>query len=76
MRISVIVKTKVRREAVKQINKDTVLVAVKAVPEKGKANMSVISLLSEHFDTAKSNIKIISGSYSKHKIIEISSEIT
>lgn len=42
-----------------------------ALPESGKANSAVIKLLSEHFKTAKSNIKIIKGDKSRNKTFEI-----
>lgn len=42
-----------------------------AVPADGKANESVIKLLSDYFGIAKSKIKIIRGETSRDKIIEI-----
>lgn len=42
-----------------------------AVPEKGKANVELIQLLSQHFEIPKNTIKILSGSNSSHKKIQI-----
>ncbi|MCX6808757.1 MAG: DUF167 domain-containing protein [Candidatus Berkelbacteria bacterium] len=41
-------------------------------PIEGQANKSLIEVLSEYFNVAKSNIKIKSGSNSRIKIVEIS----
>ena len=68
------VKTKVRKEQV-VYDGDTGLtqVAVKAVPEKGKANDNVRSLLADFFDVAVSDISIIKGKTSRYKSIRIES---
>ncbi|MDP2909617.1 MAG: DUF167 domain-containing protein [bacterium] len=71
MKISVKVKTKARKEGVEEISENQFKISVKEPPEKGKANERVIELLSEFFKTAKSNIEIVSGATSKHKIVEI-----
>ena len=42
-----------------------------AVPKKGKANDSVIKLLSKHFKVPKSSITLIKGKTSSLKIFEI-----
>jgi uncharacterized protein YggU (UPF0235/DUF167 family) len=49
----------------------TYKVAVKEAPINGKANEAIIEALAEYFDTAKSNINLISGQSSKQKIFEI-----
>lgn len=41
------------------------------VPEKGKANESLIKILSKHFKISKSNIEIINGLKTKNKTILI-----
>jgi uncharacterized protein (TIGR00251 family) len=46
-------------------------VYVNAPPVEGRANKSVIEVLSEYFNTSKSNIKIIRGEKSRNKIVEI-----
>lgn len=43
-----------------------------ASPVKGLANRSLIELLSEEFDIAKSSVRIVKGQTSKNKVIEIS----
>ena len=37
----------------------------------GEANADVIKILSKYFHTGKTNIKILKGNSSKHKVIEI-----
>jgi uncharacterized protein (TIGR00251 family) len=50
---------------------DPIKIYTTAVPADGKANESVIKLLSDYFDIAKSKIKIIRGETTRDKIIEI-----
>lgn len=44
---------------------------VRAVPEDGKANAALVSLLAEKLDIAKSAIRIASGATSRLKRVEI-----
>jgi uncharacterized protein (TIGR00251 family) len=46
-------------------------VRIAAVPEKGKANEELRSLLSLYFGVSKSNVQIVSGETSTHKRIRI-----
>ena len=47
------------------------LVKVKEPPKEGKANRAVVRLLAEYFKVPQSSVKILSGSASKNKVIEI-----
>jgi len=49
----------------------TYKVSVKEMPVSGKANEAIIEALAEYFDTAKSNINLVSGQSLKQKIFEI-----
>ena len=71
MKIKVKVKPNSRENSIKEISPGIYEIRVTPPPEKGKANNKVIELLSKHFNTAKSNIFISSGSGYKEKIIEI-----
>jgi len=51
----------------------TLKIKLTAAPVDNEANIKLVKLLSEHFDVAKSKIKIVSGLTSKNKIIEVSS---
>lgn len=46
-------------------------VGVRARAEDGKANEAVIRLLAKHFGVAKSRVKIVLGTTSRHKTVEI-----
>lgn len=46
-------------------------IKINAAPVEGKANKELINFLSEHFKTAKSNIRILKGEKSRNKLIEI-----
>jgi len=74
MKIFVKVKPKANEEKVIKLSDTNFKVQVKESPEKGKANRAVIRMLADYFNTSQSNIKIISGSTSKLKIIEITKE--
>lgn len=71
MKISVKVKASSSREKVERIDDSNYAVWVKAKPADGKANEAVIKALAGHFGTAKSNINLLRGQASKHKILEI-----
>lgn len=71
MKIRVKVKPNSRENSIKELDKDYFEVRVSVPPEKGKANLKVIELISKHFKVPKSGIEIISGAASKEKIIQI-----
>mgnify|MGYP001772666977 CR=1 FL=1 len=71
MIIKVKAKPKASKEYVKELSENFYEVAVKEVPQKGKANERIIELLSEHFNLPKTKIKLISGSASKIKVFEL-----
>ena len=48
--------------------KEAQIVAVKAAPEKGKANLEIIKLFHKKY---KQPVKIISGAKSKEKLLQI-----
>jgi uncharacterized protein YggU (UPF0235/DUF167 family) len=69
--IRVKVTTRAHDEKVEQVDLDQYNVWVTASPHDNEANLAVIDLLADYFDTAPSNIKIKSGMHGKHKFIEI-----
>lgn len=71
MKIFVKVKPKAREEKVMKLSDTNFKVWVKEAPEKGRANNAVLKALAEYFGKNSSSIKIISGSTSKLKVIEI-----
>jgi len=50
---------------------DVLKIKCTAVPEKGKANASVIELLAKYYKVPKSKIKIIKGMTDSRKVVEI-----
>jgi len=50
---------------------DELKVRVSAPPKKGKANQAVIDLLATALRISPSDIKVITGENSQHKIVEI-----
>lgn len=71
MTISIKVKTKQQKSKVEKLEDGTYLVSVKALPDKNKANVEIINLLSEYFNVTKSQIEIKSGKTSSRKIVSI-----
>ncbi len=71
MKIFVKVKPKAREKKVIKISETNFKVWVQEPPEKERANLAVLKVLADYFGTSPSNIKIISGSTSKLKVIEI-----
>lgn len=51
-------------------------IRVRAVPENGNANAAVLALLAAYFDISKSALRLIAGSSSRLKRIEIFEKIS
>ncbi len=60
-----------KNEVVGPMSDGAIKVKLTAPPVDGKANESLIQLLSKHYDVKKDKIKIVSGLTSKNKIVEI-----
>ena len=60
-----------KNEVVGEMADEVLKVKLTAPPIDGKANESLINLLSEHFDKPKNKIKIAAGTTSKNKTVEI-----
>ena len=60
-----------KTEILKWLDEETVKVAVKAPPEKGKANEAIIKLLAQEFKVAPSLIQLIRGATTRIKQFEI-----
>ena len=74
--LQVQVTPKAKSERIKRVlsadGTDLYRIYVTAAPEDGKANEAVIKLLSKALGIAKSNLSIIRGHTSRHKVIKIS----
>ncbi len=71
MKINVKVKLFSNEEKIEKINKNNFIIKVKDSPVGGKANRSVIKILSNYYLLPVSNIKLISGNHFKNKIFKI-----
>lgn len=71
MILTVHVKPGARKESIEWLDEDTIKMSVRAVPEKGKANLAVIELLADELGIAKSKIKLVRGATAKIKQFEI-----
>jgi len=70
MKIQVKVKPNSKTEDLSQEG-DSFMVKVKEPPKEGKANQAVIKLLAAHFGVPQSQVRILSGSMSRNKVIEV-----
>jgi uncharacterized protein len=71
IKISVKVKANTSQERIEKIDDTDFIVWIREKPVEGKANGAVIRTLAEYFGVAKSNIVLLKGKASKHKIFEI-----
>jgi len=54
----------------------TYTIHAKAPAVENKANLAAIQLLAKHFGVSKSNVRLVRGHTSKHKVFEIKGEYT
>lgn len=71
MKIFVKAKTNVEKEYIEQIDATHFRVGVKAIPEKGKANMRIAKLLAGFFGVSPARMTLRSGAASKTKCFDI-----
>jgi len=71
MKIFVKAKANARVDLVTKIDETNFEVKTKELPINNRANLAIIELLAEYFDLPKTNIQIVSGLGSKHKVMEI-----
>ena len=71
MLLDVKVTTKASQSTVIGWNNGYLLVRLKAVPEKGKANAALTELLGDYFSLPKSQVEIVSGTTSRVKRIRL-----
>lgn len=69
--INLIVKPRSKQVIITQLDPTTYEIAIKSKPEKGKANKEIIEELANFFKIKKSQITILKGHKSRHKIIQI-----
>ncbi|MAZ40545.1 hypothetical protein CL654_00300 [bacterium] len=71
MLIKVRVLSESKKEEVKEINSDTLVVQIKEKPERNRANKKIVALLNSYYNITSGSARIITGHKSAHKIIEI-----
>lgn len=71
MKITIIAKPNSKIEKIEKINDNTYKVYIKTQPIENKANQRIIELLAKYFDVPKSDVSILTGQFSKQKIIKI-----
>lgn len=71
MKIFIQAKPNSKEQKIEKIDDSHFIVAIKEPPVRGKANEAIIKVLADYFNAAPSQVKIISGHTSRHKIISI-----
>ncbi len=69
--LTVKVQTRAAEPRVEKTGEREYKVSVKAAPTKGKANAEVIGLLAQHLGIARSQLKIVRGETSRHKLVVV-----
>ncbi len=67
----VTVKPLAKKEIVMRRSDNELAVSVRAPARDGLANARLIELLAEHFQTAKSHIRILRGQSARKKLLEV-----
>jgi uncharacterized protein len=70
-RISVTVKPNARKSLIAKLSETEYRLSVHAPAQDREANRVLIELLAQHFDVAKSKIRIVHGHFSRRKLVEI-----
>jgi len=71
MRYQITVKPNSSQEKIVKTSDDELTVYLRAKPHDGEANKALIKLLAKHFDIPKTSIKIIRGTNSRVKTVEL-----
>jgi hypothetical protein len=71
MKIFVKAKPSSKKEFVEVIDESHFVIAVKAPPREGKANVAIAEALAAHFNVPFSRIRLLSGFSGREKIFEI-----
>jgi uncharacterized protein YggU (UPF0235/DUF167 family) len=71
--IRVRVTTGKKKNQIIPIDQNTYEIVVKAKPQRGEANQAVRLLIALHYKVALSQVRLVSGHFSTHKIITITS---
>jgi uncharacterized protein len=74
MILTVHTKPSARENRLLWLDSDTLKISVRATPEKGKANAEVIKLLSKELRVPTSSIRIVRGSTTRIKQVEINKD--
>ena len=71
MKIQVKVKPNSKQQKIEEDPDGILVIWLKSPPVEGKANKELISVLAKKYQVSKSQIKILSGTTSKHKVIQV-----
>ncbi len=63
--------TKAKQETISLEKNGSIKIKIRIVPEKGKANKYIVSLIAKRLKISKNSIKIVKGEFSNKKTIAI-----
>jgi len=64
------VQVKIKQDFIK-VDGDRITVGVRSVPERGRANNEMIEKIAEYFRVPYDNVRIVSGTTSRRKVVEV-----
>ncbi len=71
MKVTVKAKPRSKKTSIRKLPDGMLVISFNTPPVDGAANKKIIQLLSEHYNVAKSKIKILKGKSSSIKVVEI-----
>ena len=71
MRYEVFVKPGSKKGPLVEVTADGLTVFIPEKAHDGEANTALVKLLAKHFGVSKSQVEIIRGAHSRHKLVEI-----
>lgn len=71
IRLRIYTQPKASRDEIVGLHGDELKVVITAPPVEGKANGHIIKYLAKQFGVAKSQVNIVKGELSRHKLIEV-----
>lgn len=57
-----------------EVNGDEIVVGVTSKPQKGEANKELLKKIAKHFGVPSSGVRLVSGSKSKKKMVEVEND--
>lgn len=71
IQLAIFVKPNAKQTRLVEIKDGVLHIALHAKPQEGEANKELIRFLADYFDIPKSQIDLIKGHHSRHKVVSV-----